>query len=262
MSDRDPRDKPIPLTGPMQFVPKPTGKWEIYSLARQLPNPKDETHHYLVLVTPTGDIRGEMHGWFTKNFLLWGTRGNYLRVFVAPGNQTMNDRPILGTPTSVYSGSEADVRARWKNAYDTVAKALDKNHTLYSGYPLFNRTYNSNSVWGTALRSIGVKHPQDFKGPLEAPGWETDLRTAPTNNGYVGKPEDSRWTPNRPMDPRFGDAVPRGTPAEQRWAAANPSLSAADAVADAGRSPLGVQAKDWRRRPDDLSSVDLVRVLI
>jgi hypothetical protein len=64
------------------------------------------------------------------------------------------------------------------------------------------------------------------------------------------------------MNPKLGDALPRGTPAEQRWAAANPSLSAADAVADAGRLPLGVQAKDWRRRPDNLSSVDLVRGLI
>jgi hypothetical protein len=172
-------------------------------------------------------------------------------------------KPIIGTPRPVYSGTEADVRGKWNDAFETVAKAIDKGHTLYAGYPLnpFSRIYNSNSVWGTALRSIGIKHPQDFNGPLEAPGWPTDLRTAPTNNNDIGTPEDTDWTPNPPMSLKFGDARSKAV-APRMQTALNPTPSAADAVADASRAPIRTQGKDWRRRPDNLSSVDLVRGLI
>ena len=257
MSDRDPKEKAVPLTGPTQFVPKPTGNWEIYSLQRQLPAISNETHHYLALVDPNGKVVQEMHGRFTDHFSLWKGAGNYLRVDIVKPNKYLADKPILGTPQSVYSGSQAGVGAKWSDAYDTVAKALDRNHTLYSGDSIAG-TYNSNSVWGTALRSIGIAHPQDFKGPLESPGWETDLRTAPTNNGDIGTPNDSRWRANPPIGViHQSDASPAGRPGSLP--------SAVDAVADAASTSTGAPnsapAKDRRRRPEDLSSVDLVRAL-
>jgi hypothetical protein len=160
------------LTGPTTFTRKPTGKWEIYSVQRQLPVVNDGAHNYLAC----------------------------------------------------------------------------------------------NSVWGTALRSIGVQHPQDFNGQLEAPGWATDLRTAPTNNDDIGTPDDSSWQPNPAIGVihQSNASSPAGVLGEGTAVSSVPqsSSSAADAVADAGRPPIAAQAKNWRRRPDDLSSVDLVRALI
>lgn len=265
MSDRDPKDKAIPLTGPTQFAPNPTGNWEIYSLARQLPGIRNETHHYLALVDPKGNVVSEMHGRFTDHFSLMPGAGNYLHVDIVVPNRYMRDEPILGSPQSVYSGTQTDVGAKWNSAYDAVAKAIDRNHPLYSGDWLLG-TYNSNSVWGTALRSIGINRPQDFKGPLASPGWETDLRTAPTNNDYIGTPDDSRWQPN----PSVGvvhqsNTSPAGYAPAGKTAVSsgrNAFSSAARAVADAGTARTGAQPRSWRRRPDDLSSIDLVRELI
>ncbi len=261
MSDDGPRKRSRPLTGPAAFAPKPTGSWEIYTVQRQLPGIDDEAHNYLALVRPDGTIDAEMQGVYTRDFSLGTESGNYLNVQIWRPNTYMNNqyvrKPIIGTPRSVYSGGEAEVRAKWSNAFDTVAKAIDKNHTLYAGYPLnpFSRIYNSNSVWGTALRSMGVKHPQDFNGPLEAPGWATDLRMAPTNNDDIGTPDDARWRANPPIGNIYqSDASPASR--------AGSSLSAADAVADAGRAPRPARTKNWRGRPEDFSSVDLLRALI
>jgi hypothetical protein len=63
------------------------------------------------------------------------------------------------------------------------------------------------------------------------------------------------------MSLKFGDARSKAV-APRMQTALNPTPSAADAVADASRAPIRTQGKDWRRRPDNLSSVDLVRGLI
>ena len=156
MSDDGPKQQTKPLTGPTTFSPKPTGAWEIYSVQRQLPRLNDEAHNYLALVDPKGNIVSEMHGCFTNQFSPWTTAGNYLQVHIVLPNRFLRDKPIIGAPRSVYSGTQADVDAKWNDAYDTVAKALDKNHTLYQGYkPFAARNYNSNSVWGAVQVSNG-----------------------------------------------------------------------------------------------------------
>ena len=40
---------------------------------------------------------------------------------------------------------------------------------------------NSNSVFGTLLRSLGAD-PREFQGPFRTPGLDIDLRSAPSNN--------------------------------------------------------------------------------
>jgi hypothetical protein len=116
-------------------------------------------------------------------------------------------------------------------------------------------------VFGHSAAVDGIEHPQDFNGPLEAPGCPTDLRTAPTNNDDIGTPEDMDWTPNPPMSSKSGDVRSKAV-VPRMQTALNPTPNAADAVAGASRVPIRTQGKDWRRRPDNLSSVDLVRGLI
>ena len=116
-----------------------------------------------------------MQGVYTDHFGFGTSGGNYLRVenWGLPNgtNKYMGEQPIVGQPKSVFSGSETDAKDKFNKAFDAVAHALEQTHDLYSGYnPLFGGTYNSNSVWATALKAMGITNPQIYSGPLKAPG--------------------------------------------------------------------------------------------
>lgn len=181
-----------------------TGQWGIYSVQKSLPISGQlgaifgGVHNYLVLVDPTGKNIQELHGVYTKEFTLGGTSaGNYLQVRMYTPNSYMSGQSIL-SQNLVMSGSQTNMTNLFKNAFDAVANSLNSKHDLYEGASLIDssNTYNSNSVWYTAMKVLGVTTPSQFEGSYRGPGDTLDLRTAPSNNSDFGDPVKDPYKAN------------------------------------------------------------------
>lgn len=182
------------------FPPSSTGNWTIYSVQKTLPALGHVggvlgSHDYLVLVKPDGTIASEMHGVPSDHFVVnGGDPGNYLHVKIKQPNDYMSDQTITSAKP-VFSGSQDDMQSLFQTGYKAVADALDSTHMLYDGAEIFGHAVNSNSVWNTALKAMGVKDTSQFDGPDSTPGNGVDLRTEPTNNDWFGTSKDP-WSPN------------------------------------------------------------------
>lgn len=177
-----------------------TGNWSIYSMQKTLPYLDKAggafgAHNYLALVGPDGKALAEMQGVYTRRFTVNGpSPGNYLQVQMWKPDQYMADQSVTSAKM-VMSGSEEDMKARFQAGFETAAQALDEKHMLYDGAEIFGHAVNSNSVWNTALKGMGVEDTQRYDGPYSTPGNAVDLRTEPTNNQWIGTAKDP-WTPN------------------------------------------------------------------
>lgn len=183
-----------------------TGMYALFSIQKTLPYLNTfgsgvGTHNYIALVDPNGNIISEMQGLPTDNkFTMFGPEaGDYLRVYNFQPGQYMNNQAILAA-TPFAEGSLSSMQSLYNTGYNAVAAALNTNHELHDGYELSGNDPNSNSVWYTALLAMGVSNPSQFLAPgTAAPGSSIDLRTAPTNNPYIGTSKDSSWTSNPPV---------------------------------------------------------------
>lgn len=181
-----------------------TGQWSIYSVQKTLPynlvvgSLLDVVHSYIVIVDPNGNAIREMHGTYSNSFHLNAEQNNYLEVQMWVPDDYMHDQTILNT-TQVMQGSEATIKGAFVDAYVDVSQTLLENDFLYAGFSA-EGTYNSNSVWYTAMLSMGVEHPEDYLGSYtNAPGSQNDLRFSETNNPeHVGTGPDI-LTPDRVM---------------------------------------------------------------
>ncbi|MDR3400974.1 MAG: hypothetical protein P4L99_00635, partial [Chthoniobacter sp.] len=177
-----------------------TGSWSIYSMQKTLPELGQVggvlgAHNYLALVDPNGNIVEEMHGVYSDHFTVGGgDSGNYLNVQMWKPNQYMADQTVTSS-NAVMSGTQSSMQAAFDSAFNSTANALNATHDLYDGAELFGNSYNSNSVWCTAMHALGVSNPSAYSGPDATPGDETDLSTAPSNNPYVGTNNDP-WVQN------------------------------------------------------------------
>ncbi len=208
------------------FVPTANGRWSLYSVQRELPVldyafwPLSASggHSYLVLVDPYGNIVKEMHGTYSQDFKMFaGVKdGNYLRAKLYYGNHYMFSQDIDSShlvesqdedALSIENRQGLAIKAKFENAFTVVADALNARHYLYLGAGgMFDHAINSNSVWYTALKSMGFTDQQiaGFDGSLNAPGNSIDLRTEPTNNTKLNTPEgDPLWTSNPTAADRF-----------------------------------------------------------
>jgi len=168
-----------------------TGQWAIYSVQKTLPylgqipaGISSDIHSYLVLVDPTGKAVQEMQGVYTNGFSIFGpTAGNYLQVQMWQPNQYMSDQSVL-SQSLVMSGSQAAITSSFNNAFNVVANDLNSTHDLYNGASLFSSssTYNSNSVWYTAMQALGISNPAQYEGGYDAPGSTINLNAAPTKS--------------------------------------------------------------------------------
>jgi len=159
-------------------------------------------HNYLALVDPGGGIDGEMHGVYTSDFVVNGpVAGNYLQVRMYDADGYMWEQSVLSTKP-VFFGREEDMRRVLHIGYREVAKSLDRTRMLYDGAEIIGHAINSNSVWYTALRAMGVEDPSQFDGWGSTPGNSVDLREEPSNNKWLATSEDL-WVPNPAFTSRF-----------------------------------------------------------
>ena len=175
-----------------------TGTWSIASIQKTLPVLGSigsflGTHDYLALVDPNGNIQEELHGGPTGSFTLGGgVAGNYLTAVIVGRNGYLGDQSIQSA-VPVLQGDQDSVTAAFYTAYNNVVTDLNKNHDLYDGAEFSGSAVNSNSVWNTALQSLGFTNTSSFNGPGSTPGSNINLLTAPSNNPYIGTSQDSTW---------------------------------------------------------------------
>lgn len=138
-----------------------TGYWTIYSVQKTLPilgqvGSVLGTHNYLVMVEPDGTPFQELHGVYTDHFTVnGGNVGNYLEVQKWQPDEYMRDQTILSAKEVMY-GSQTDIQTQFDKAFDSVEVDLNGTHDLYDGAELVGQSYNSNSVWYTAVQALGI----------------------------------------------------------------------------------------------------------
>ena len=187
-----------------------TGRWVIYSVQKTLPiigriGAVFGAHNYLALIDPDGHIDSEMHGVYTDGFAVNGpVAGNYLHVRMYREHGYMEPQSVLEVKP-VFFGREEDMRRLLHTGYREVAKSLDRTRMLYDGAEIVGHAVNSNSVWYTALRAMGVEDPSQFDGWGSTPGNSVDLRQEPSNNQWFATSEDL-WVANPAFTSRFPEA--------------------------------------------------------
>jgi hypothetical protein len=139
----------------------------------------------------------------------------------------MEEQSIIAAKP-ILSGDERHLRALLHTGYKAVAEALDSTRMLYDGVEIFGHSVNSNSVWYTALRAMGVQNPAEFDGWGGTPGNGIDLRTEPSNNKWIGEPEDA-WAPNPAFTSIYPDA--RAQPPTSEMLSPEPEAFEPDAIA-------------------------------
>jgi hypothetical protein len=200
------------------------GRWTIYSVQKTLPllgrvGAVFGAHNYLALVNPRGVVDSEMQGVYTgPDFVMNGpVPGNYLNVRMYRRGGYIPNQSILSAK-AVFVGDEDDLRSLLYAGYRSVAEALDSTRMLYDGAEIFGHAVNSNSVWYTALRAMGVEDPSQFDGWGSTPGNRIDLREEPSNNQSISACEQP-WVPNPaftslfPIEPDEEVALPLSEPA-------------------------------------------------
>jgi len=146
-----------------------------------------------------------MHGVYTGHFVLNGpVAGNFLQVQIHDKDNYMREQSVLSAKP-VFLGREEDMRRVLHTGYREVAKSLDRTRMLYDGAEIVGHAVNSNSVWYTALRAMGVEDPSQLDGWGSAPGNSIDLREESSNNKWFATSEE-RWIPNPAFTSRFPDA--------------------------------------------------------
>ena len=146
-----------------------------------------------------------MQGVYTGDFVLNGpVPGNYLKVRMYDRGEYIPDQSILSAKP-VFVGEEDDSRDLLHSGYREVVRALDATHMLYDGAEIFGHAVNSNSVWYTALRAMGVEDPSQFDGWGSTPGNGINLRKEPTNNKWFATSQDP-WAPNPAFTSRYPKA--------------------------------------------------------
>jgi Ca2+-binding RTX toxin-like protein len=175
----------------------PDGQWHIASIQKELPvlsGPLGAAlgaHNYWVLVDGAGQIQQEMQGVYTTGFTVFDpVPGNYLNVVMTTPDAYMGGQPKI-YEHSVLSGSEQEMRSRFEAGFTATAQALNQTEDLYVGATLVGSAVNSNSVWNTAGRAMGIDNLQDFSGEDPIPGGDVDLRTESSNNHYIGTSRDA-----------------------------------------------------------------------
>jgi len=134
------------------------------------------SHDFWVLRDPDGNIVQELHGLATDpetgEILTIGTIGDELQFYDPPhkyGDTYSSDSSVM------YQGTEADVRARW----DAATNSMDYLNSLHLPYtPLgvidpIDNIINSNSAYHILGDIMGVPI-KDFDGVIE-PGLDTGL---------------------------------------------------------------------------------------
>ena len=235
--------------------------WHIVTMQKQIPYVPNYGHNYVALVNDDGKIIEEYHGFhsvlsregFTINHPV---PGNFLIPIKGASGAVMGDErnvplgtantiPILrdgtyvnGIAQDIVSGDEASVRSVWNAGVNATDAALAGGKFLYVGTdvrPFIGKDgINSNSVWGTFLRSIGIADPGSHNGPLIIPGVDVDLRTAPSNNPLFGQPDQDQLYNRQQhgaLDPSDGTGTRFG---------AIPGAPAAAAADVAGGDPIGI----------------------
>ena len=183
------------------------GRWTIYSVQKTLPiigklGAIFGAHNYLALVDPDGNFNVEMHGVFSDVFVVNGpSAADYLKVRMHRPHDYMEAQSIISAKP-VFFGEKEDLLHLMHIGFRAAAKSLDATRMLYNGATLFGHSVNSNSVWYTALKAMGVSDPSRFDGWGSAPGNKVDLRKEPTNNRWPGE----AWIPNPSFDSIYPDA--------------------------------------------------------
>ena len=213
--------------------------WHIVSMQKLIPNMNNWGHNYVALVDDEGNIVQQFHGNWSKdpvqifsvdpnNPLIVGFKdvlpdvGNNqirMRNFVPiklPNGKMANGIAVDAVPP----GAEQQMRALWETGTKAVSDALTGNKFLYktaTGFGFGGEAINSNSVWFTFLKAIGVKDPDALNGPAVIPGSDVDLRTHKTNNPFY-KPPVERSPQGQPGkqgsagDTFYGDLSQDGAP--------------------------------------------------
>ena len=247
--------------------------WHIVTMQKQIPKTPNYGHNYVALVNDDGKIVEEYHGYYSDRFTINDpVPGNFLipirresgAVMAQERNVplgTANTIPILrdgtyvnGIAQDLVSGDEASVRSAWNAGVNATNAALAGGKFLYVATdvrPFIGKDgINSNSVWGTFLRSIGIADPGSHNGPLIIPGVDVDLRTAPSNNPLFGQPDQDRLynlQQHGALDPPSGDGTRFAADPLDPAAAADlaiPGATSGDRGSAATPSPVGAPGTD------------------
>lgn len=168
----------------------PEISWKIES--RQRPLAENDVgellgHNYLVLVSPSGQVVEELHGWQKNEWLKTiRVRKDIADIGQQPADSVAVEKAgIKRTKTShaiendqetavvVKTGIFTEIRKSWDAAL-VEAGELDEKNIRYDAL-----ITNSNSFWGTMLRAMGFNPEKDDVHPRSkrfAPGPAKDLR--------------------------------------------------------------------------------------
>jgi hypothetical protein len=187
--------------------------WHIVSMQKPIPRLNNWAHNYVALVDDEGNIVEQFHGNFTKDPIQVFSvdPDNPLKAQFKDAVPNVDDNQIreqnfvpIKLPNgqiakgiavdAVPPGDEQQMRTLWNKGTNTVSDALKGNKFLYktaTGFGFGGEAINSNSVWYTFLKSIGVDDPSALNGNAVIPGYGVDLRTHKTNNPLYKEPAKS-----------------------------------------------------------------------
>ena len=188
--------------------------WKIESRQRPLQeNPIGELagHNYLVLVSPTGQVVEELHGWKTGALLkAIRVKKKISNVRLQPvdsaavkgaGIRTEEKRSFAvkgdaATSKVVRAGTFGEVRKFWEDAL-IKAGELDKKNIIYKVFE-----ENSKTFWATMLRAMKIDPEKEDVFPRSnrlAPGSMKDLnKWRPDTFGPFNLEDRSELRPDGP----------------------------------------------------------------
>jgi hypothetical protein len=214
--------------------------WHIVSMQKPIPRLNNWAHNYVALVDDNGNIVAQFHGNWSKDPVqifsvdpnnplavqsydpLDGVKNNPIETQNAvpvklPDGKVANGIAVDAVPP----GDEQKMRAMWNSGTQAVSDTLKGDKFLYktaTGLGFGGEAINSNSVWFTFLKAIGVEHPDALNGPGAIPGSDVDLRTHKTNNPLYKSPAEPDDRPSQPGKRGsaggtfYGDLGPYGAP--------------------------------------------------